>query len=77
MANLEKIIIRNTRIECFHSIIIKKYVLRKLGGIQIHLGILSFIYILLESVFIKSDDSETVCRREKKEERKITLSVYK
>ena len=35
-----------------------------------HLGILSFIYILLESVFIKSDDSETVCRWGKKKKEK-------
>lgn len=45
------------------------------GGVQIHLGILSFIYIFLESVFIKSDDSETV--QKKKKERKKNNYVYK
>lgn len=53
----------------------KKVHLLKKFGIQIYLEILSFIYILLESVFIKSDDSEI--RQEKKKERKITGSVYK
>lgn len=47
----------------------KPYVLKKFGGIRIHLGILSFIYIFLESVFIKSYDSETV-QKKKKGERK-------
>lgn len=53
----------------------KKVHLLKKFGIQIHLEILSFIYMFLESVFIKPDDSETMW--EKKEERKITRSVYK
>lgn len=44
-------------------------VLQKFGGIQIHLGILSFIYIFLEFVFIKSDNSETV-RKKKREKEK-------
>lgn len=49
------------------------YVFKKLGGIQICLEILSFIYILGGSVFIKSDDSGTAGG--KNEERK-EVQVY-